>query len=337
MLFVVGSRRGRTPPCRTPSGDTCAFCITLASRGWQKASQKAVKGGHAEHIHNNCDCTYAIRFDGKGGVAGYDPDKYRAMYDAAEGDTPQEKINAMRRAQYAEDKDEINARKRAAYAARSERMAKKSGWDLILTAEPTSHTDAEIKAILDYAEERDCRIVNIKAFDGDFGMLREQIDAIEEIREEFNLPRNSPIKIHFQNMAPGDLAKTGDNGDVIHFNPVVLRDRSLTNAYLNEDTTLSSTDAKGIAYHEMGHVISRYKGEKGLEIAKTAYYNMFGINPDNGTVKEYLETAISQYSTATSALSGKSRMKEITPEILAKDKTNPNEYSTEFCRLLKEA
>ncbi len=104
-----------------PAGDTCAFCITLASRGWQKASQKAVKGGHAEHIHNNCDCTYAIRFDGKGGVAGYAPDKYRAMYDAAEGDTSQEKINAMRRAQYAEDKEEINARKRAAYAERKER------------------------------------------------------------------------------------------------------------------------------------------------------------------------------------------------------------------------
>lgn len=101
-----------------PHGDTCAFCITLASRGWQRASQKAVKGGHAEHIHNNCDCTYAIRFDGKGGVAGYDPEKYRAMYDAAEGDTPQEKINALRRAQYAENREEINAQKRAAYAER---------------------------------------------------------------------------------------------------------------------------------------------------------------------------------------------------------------------------
>ncbi|MBR4692904.1 MAG: hypothetical protein IKP17_09110 [Oscillospiraceae bacterium] len=37
-----------------PSGDTCAFCITLASRGWQKAGREAIKGGHAEHIHNNC-------------------------------------------------------------------------------------------------------------------------------------------------------------------------------------------------------------------------------------------------------------------------------------------
>ena len=31
-----------------PSGDTCAFCLTLASRGWQPASADALKGGHAD-------------------------------------------------------------------------------------------------------------------------------------------------------------------------------------------------------------------------------------------------------------------------------------------------
>ncbi len=46
-----------------PHGDTCPFCITLASNGWQKASSKVLKGGHAEHIHANCDCEFAIRFD----------------------------------------------------------------------------------------------------------------------------------------------------------------------------------------------------------------------------------------------------------------------------------
>ena len=99
-----------------PSGDTCAFCLTLASRGWQNMSKNALKHGHAEHIHSHCDCQYAVRFDSKSTVAGYDPDRYRQMYDEAEGDTPQEKINAMRRAQYEENKDLINAQKRAAYA-----------------------------------------------------------------------------------------------------------------------------------------------------------------------------------------------------------------------------
>lgn len=97
-----------------PHGDTCAFCITLASRGWQYMSDAALKGGHAEHIHANCDCEYAVRFDGRSGVAGYDPDKYLEEYNAAGGD-----INAMRRARYKENKDVINARKRAWYAQKN--------------------------------------------------------------------------------------------------------------------------------------------------------------------------------------------------------------------------
>lgn len=81
-----------------PHGDTCPFCITLASRGWQNASKKALKDGHAEHIHSNCDCQYTIRFDENTNVEGYDPDKYLSMYRNAEGSTPQERINSMRRA-----------------------------------------------------------------------------------------------------------------------------------------------------------------------------------------------------------------------------------------------
>lgn len=103
-----------------PVGDTCAFCITLASRGWQKASKKAIKGGHAEHIHANCDCTYAIRFDDSE-VEGYDPGLYQDMYYGADGSTPEERINAMRREAYARNSEEINAQKRSAYEKRRER------------------------------------------------------------------------------------------------------------------------------------------------------------------------------------------------------------------------
>ena len=101
-----------------PMGDTCSFCLTLASRGWQYMSRKAMKNGHAEHIHANCDCTYSIRFDSKSGVKGYDPDKYLAMYNNAEGNTPKEKINSMRRMQYQDPavRNKIRAQKREAYA-----------------------------------------------------------------------------------------------------------------------------------------------------------------------------------------------------------------------------
>lgn len=88
-----------------PVGDTCAFCITLASRGWQPASRSQLKGNHAEHIHANCDCTFAIRFDGDTDVDGYDPEKYLKMYQEADPNgSSKDKINAMRRAFYAENK-----------------------------------------------------------------------------------------------------------------------------------------------------------------------------------------------------------------------------------------
>ena len=83
-----------------PHGDTCAFCIALASRGWQYKSKKAMRNGHAEHIHAHCDCEYAVRFDGKSTVAGYDPDKYLEEYYDANGD-----INEMRRKRYVQNKD----------------------------------------------------------------------------------------------------------------------------------------------------------------------------------------------------------------------------------------
>lgn len=102
-----------------PSGDTCAFCLALASRGWQTASKKAVNNGHAEHIHANCDCAYAIRFNDRTRYEGYNPQKYLDMYNSNSG-TPTQKINAMRREAYQQNKDKINAQKRAAYQKRKE-------------------------------------------------------------------------------------------------------------------------------------------------------------------------------------------------------------------------
>ncbi len=89
-----------------PMGDTCAFCMMLASNGWQYQSRKALKNGHAEHIHANCDCEYCVRFDGESGVEGYDPDKYLEKYNSAEGTTWKDKVNAMRREIYAENREE---------------------------------------------------------------------------------------------------------------------------------------------------------------------------------------------------------------------------------------
>lgn len=112
-----------------PAGDTCAFCIALASRGWQLASKKAIKNGHAEHIHSNCDCTYAIRFDSKTHIEGYDPKYYERMYYDAQdraaeegtfwrGKSDKDAINQMRRDKYKLNAEKIREQHRAAYAKR---------------------------------------------------------------------------------------------------------------------------------------------------------------------------------------------------------------------------
>lgn len=104
-----------------PSGDTCAYCIMLSSKGWQNQTEWGASH-HAEHIHANCDCNYAVRFNDNLSVEGYNPEEYKAMYDEADpGGSRKDKLNAMRREAYAENKDEINAQKRSNYEKRKER------------------------------------------------------------------------------------------------------------------------------------------------------------------------------------------------------------------------
>lgn len=96
-----------------PHGDACPFCRMLASNGWQKASKNLLKKGHAQHIHANCDCEFAVRFSRGFDVAGYDPEAYLRQYRDAGSD-----INNWRRIDYAANRERINAQKRAAYAVR---------------------------------------------------------------------------------------------------------------------------------------------------------------------------------------------------------------------------
>lgn len=94
-----------------PHGDTCAFCIALASRGWREVG--GMKDGHAEHIHANCDCEYAIRFNNDTEYESYDPSVYEDIYYDADTSSyglhdghwqsmSTARINGIRRAQYAD-------------------------------------------------------------------------------------------------------------------------------------------------------------------------------------------------------------------------------------------
>lgn len=128
--MIQNAKRDNAEYAWIPNGDTCAFCLTLASRGWQNASKAILQGGHAEHIHAHCDCTFAIRHNPETTVQGYDPEKYKEMYYDApldgEAPTSQNRINALRREAYAQNKEKINAQKRAAYQKRKELNSSKA-------------------------------------------------------------------------------------------------------------------------------------------------------------------------------------------------------------------
>lgn len=80
-------------------GDTCAFCLAIASEGWKKATADAFKNGHAQHIHGNCDCQFMTRHKPTTELDDYDPQVYQDMLDdAAPGETKGNKIKALRKA-----------------------------------------------------------------------------------------------------------------------------------------------------------------------------------------------------------------------------------------------
>lgn len=101
-----------------PEGDTCVFCLMIAAEGWKRATTAALSGGHADHIHGNCNCSYAIRHDSDTQYASYKPEEYQDIMDDAEGRTEKDKLNYLRRQNYAENKEEINEQKRMTYRAR---------------------------------------------------------------------------------------------------------------------------------------------------------------------------------------------------------------------------
>lgn len=211
-----------------PHGDTCAFCITLASRGWQYMSKKAMRNGHAEHIHAHCDCEYAVRFDGKSTVAGYDPDKYLEEYYDANGD-----INEMRRKRYAQNKDVINARKRELYASKkAEKLEKLRRSDILISGaritdlnsaeadefaemyyEEIRHFSTDSKKIADNLGKEESDIRKIKAYlfeedsliDPDTGESR-QFDPDCAIAQSWQrLMTGKDIKLHDKTLIEHEL------------------------------------------------------------------------------------------------------------------------------------
>lgn len=79
-----------------PSGDGCAFCKMLASRGWE--SSRSSKSFEA-HLHPHCQCEYVVRFDRTLEVEGYDPEALLQEFKDTGERNWKDRLNAMRRQQ----------------------------------------------------------------------------------------------------------------------------------------------------------------------------------------------------------------------------------------------
>ena len=218
-------------------------------------------------------------------------------------------------------------------------MMSKSSSDDSINAASISHTKDEYAEMLKYAEEKGIHVYNIETFDGDIGMFKEQIDAIEEVRKEYSLQGRMTVRFGILNS--DDLAETNQTGDVITFANLALRDKQETNRYLNSDATLATNDSKGIGYHEMGHVISKIYGNRGLDIAAEAYYNLHNQRLSRNETINYLLENVSLYSVYVpdewrDKPYNRRYYNEVIPEVFSMDHTNPTDFSREFVRLLKE-
>lgn len=116
--IMLNAQRTNAEFAWIPGGDeTCAFCIVLASNGWQPARKATAMGEHADHIHDNCMCEFAIRFNDDTQYSSYDAEKYEQMYADADGTSSADKVNSIRRELYAGEQGErIREQHRERYA-----------------------------------------------------------------------------------------------------------------------------------------------------------------------------------------------------------------------------
>ena len=70
--------------CRVPVGETCAWCLMLASQGAWYLSEESALGKSAGHYHTDCNCKAVYHADADS-IDGYSElQKYKSMYYKAE-------------------------------------------------------------------------------------------------------------------------------------------------------------------------------------------------------------------------------------------------------------
>lgn len=276
--------------------------------------------------HDNCDCTVTFE-NGR---------KRQDVWSKREWEVPGKDAGAGDSVVLTKEQARSAGAEQPIRFSKAEKMAA-VGADVI-KADRIEHTVEEKLALAQFARSLGIEYKNAMSFDGDSDLLKEQLSIMAALRDEFKLPRR--IVFYVKNLGE-DLGETFYRKTIM-INSVALRSDAATSAYLNSDKKLSSSKTIGIGVHEIGHLIAEKYGEIGLDIAQKACYNISGSKPNYYQTLDYLLDNISEYSItknpkATSPKFKPTHFHEIIPEVLGKHFTDPDEFTTEFYKLLKEA
>ena len=206
--------------------------------------------------------------------------------------------------------------------------------------ETRTFSKKEQQEFVNYAKEKGVNLVGIKNFDGDPELLKQQIDSLRYAMNKYPLKVNKKVSLTVGNLDDEDFASTANLN--ITLNKKILRNKDVSEKNIANDGEFASPRLQDIVIHEYGHVLSAQYGNRGVEIAKKVYYNLYRKELNADEILEYLDKNISGYCTryygnreldiAYNKLK-ESKFKEITSEILAKNEWQETSFTQEYIRM----
>lgn len=157
-------------------------------------------------------------------------------------------------------------------------------------------TQDEYRNLMDYAREHHVKLENFKRFSGDINLIKELIDDIAIVAEDFPkiLTVRKSVVIRLDEHSPlEDFASTDYH--LISINSKLFNDR----LYLEEEYELlarigkfvKNTNYRSIIRHELGHVVANTYKLNPLEIARSIF-------PDktNEEILQFIKSTLSLYA-----------------------------------------